>query len=133
VLQSLKRPVSPSKELESTLAKKLKTSCRPEIDLDTSQVFDLTVAKEVDMLEHAGIYAPLGLFTREAIDFIAFNANSLKTIRTTVAVDGKAVLVRVIDADHKRIPKEHLLPHRDWHSTSLNHVIWAEKIKKGDV
>jgi hypothetical protein len=50
VIQSLKRPVSPFKELESSLGKKLEAACHPEVDLDTSQVFDLAVAKEVDML-----------------------------------------------------------------------------------
>ncbi|KAJ2933200.1 hypothetical protein H1R20_g3874, partial [Candolleomyces eurysporus] len=133
IQSSLKRPVSPSRELESTLAKKLKSTCRPELDLDVSQALDPVVAKEVDMLDHAGFYSHLGLFTRDAIDFISFNANLIKTVRATIDVDGKATTIRVIDANHKRIPKEHLLSHRDWYGASTAQLVWAQNVRKDDL
>ncbi|KAJ2922023.1 hypothetical protein H1R20_g15083, partial [Candolleomyces eurysporus] len=133
IQSSLQRPVSPSRELESTLAKKLKSACRPELDLDVSQALNPVMAKEVDMLDHAGFYSHLGLFTRDAIDFISFNANLIKMVRATIDVDGKVTTIRVIDADHKRIPKEHLLSHRDWYSASTAQLVWAQNVRKDDL
>ncbi|RXW23127.1 hypothetical protein EST38_g2722, partial [Candolleomyces aberdarensis] len=132
IKSGLKRPTSPSRELESTLAKKLRVECRPELDLDTSQVLDPSVAREVDMLDHAGLYCQLGLFTREGMEFVSFHANSIKTVRATIDVDGKATTIRVIDADHKRIPKEHTLSQRDWYGATGSHVLWAQNVKKDD-
>ncbi|RXW17779.1 hypothetical protein EST38_g8069 [Candolleomyces aberdarensis] len=118
IKSGLKRP-TPSRELESTLAKKLR-------------VLDPSVAREVDMLDHAGLYCQLGLFTREGMEFVSFHANSIKTVRATIDVDGKATTIRVIDADHKRIPKEHLLSQRDWYGATGTHVLWAQNVKKDD-
>ncbi|KAJ2929405.1 hypothetical protein H1R20_g7673, partial [Candolleomyces eurysporus] len=140
-MEGLEPKVNPDLDVESLISlpeeENLPATSDPAADfrqmVDVSQALDPVVAKEVDMLDHAGFYSHLGLFTREAIDFISFNANLIKTVRATIDVDRKVTTIRVIDANHKQIPKEHLLSHRDWYGASTAQLVWAQNVRKDDL